>query len=316
MIVGMRALFAVVVAVCGCGSVGETHLDGAVADSKAIDGHPDGAVPPPCNLTAPFGTPTPVAGVNSNSTDEWGWISADGKTIYFDSVATGQSDYNLYYATRATTNDPFSGVQLLGVGDTTYAENRAVVRADGKELFYQRTTQNGPTKIYRTMRLNVTDNFDTPSPPLNINSASATVVDANPWISADGLTLYMTSTRDGTFDLYKATRSIITADFSAPMPIGELNTGAVEDAPVVSADGKEIFYASTRPNANRNNIWHATRSSPTDGFGTPTMVAELSEDATEDYPNWISPDRCTLIFTSDRTGGNGGYDIWMATRPQ
>src|SRR6478672_5186137 len=102
----MRSLLTVVV-VCGCGSVGETHLDGAVSDGKGIDGQFDGAVPSPCNLTAPFGTPTQVPGVNSNSTDEWGWISDDGKTIYFDSVASGGSDYNIYFGTRASTNDPF-----------------------------------------------------------------------------------------------------------------------------------------------------------------------------------------------------------------
>jgi hypothetical protein len=90
----MRRLLAVGL-LCGCGSVGETKVDGAVVDGKGMDGQFDGAVPPACNLTAPFGTPTPVPGVNSNSTDEWGWLSADGLTMYFDSVATGQSDYNL-----------------------------------------------------------------------------------------------------------------------------------------------------------------------------------------------------------------------------
>jgi Tol biopolymer transport system component len=311
----MRRLISLVL-VCGCGSVDGAKVDGAVADGKVIDGPFDGAVPSPCNLSAPFGTPTPVAGVNSNSTDEWGWISADGKTLYFDSVASGGSDYNLYYATRATTTDPFSNVQLLGVGNSTDAENRGVLRGDDKELFFQRTVPQASTKIYHAGRVNVTDSFDTPSPPLNINDASATVVDANPWISADGLTLYMTSTRNGNYDIFKATRSIITADFGAPVAVGELNSTAVDDAPVLSGDGLEIFFASNRPNANRNNIWHATRSSTTDGFGTPSMVAELSSDTTEDYPNWISPDRCTILFTSDRTGGNGGYDVWMAKRPR
>ena len=311
----MRRLISVML-MCGCGHVDGAKVDGAVADSKSIDAPIDGAVPPACNLTAPFGTPTQVAGVNSNSTDEWGWLSADGKTIYFDSVATGGSDYNLYVGTRASTNDPFSGVMQLPIGNTTDSEQRAVLRGDGLEMFFQRTVPQASTKIYRVKRNNVTDAFDTPSPPLNINDASATVADSNPWISADGLTLYLTSTRNGNYDIFKATRSIITADFGIPVAVGELNTNAVEDAPVLSADGKEIFFASTRPNANRNNIWHATRSSPTDGFGTPEMVTELSMDATEDYPNWISPDRCTLIFTSDRTGGSGGYDIWMAKRPQ
>jgi hypothetical protein len=88
---------------------------------------------------------------------------------------------------------------------------------------------------------------------------------------------------------------------------------------VLSADGLEIFFASTRGQsgaAARNDIWHAVRSTTADGFGAPTRVAELSADATEDFPTWLSPDRCTLMFSSDRPGGNGGLDIWMATRPQ
>lgn len=309
----MRRLIYVLL-ISGCGSVSEKSPDAAGMGSGGFDAQFDGPAPPACNLTAPFGTPTPVAGVNSNSTDEWGWLSADGLTIYFDSVASGGSDYNLYSATRASTSDPFSNVQQLGIGNTTDAENRAVVRGDGLELYFQRTPPQAPTHIYKVNRTTTADPF--PNSPQLVPGINGQTADSNPWISADGLTLYMTSTRNGTYDIFKATRSIITSDFGTPVPVGELNSNVVDDAPVLSADGLEIFFASNRPSSNRNNIWHATRSTTSDGFGTPTMISELSSDPTEDYPTWVSPDRCTLFFTSDRGGGNGGYDIWMAKRPQ
>lgn len=311
-----------VVLVCGCNSASETsHPDGSV-DGKGIDGQFDGAVPTACNLTAPFGTPTPVPGVNSSSEDQWGWVSADGLTIYFDSVTSGQGDYNIYVGTRASTSDPFSGVMLLpGAGpNSADQENRPVVRGDGQEMFFQRTI-GADGHIWSASRAGVTADFGTPALVMNVNSNA---IDMSPWISDDGKTLYLATTNGGSnasdLNIVRATRPDLTTPFGAPMPVAELNmANAVDNSPVLSADGLEIFFASTRGLAGvspRNDIWHATRATATAAFGTPQKVTELSIADLNDYPNWVSADRCTLLFTSERTGGNGGYDIWMAKRPQ
>ena len=49
-------------------------------------------------------------------------------------------------------------------------------------------------------------------------------------------------------------------------------------------------------------------------FGTPTPVAELSTPTCE-FPTWVSADGCQILLTSNRPGGLGLNDIWLAPRP-
>jgi len=146
------------------------------------------------------------------------------------------------------------------------------------------------------------------------------VGDADPWINPDATEMYFASDRPGStgFDIYRTTRSSPTGTFDTPAMLPELASSGVDDAPVVSADGLELFFASNRSpmSGGRNDIYHATRASTADGFSAISEVSELSTNASEDFPTWLSPDRCTLMYTSDVAGGSGGYDIWIATRPQ
>jgi hypothetical protein len=318
MIVAMRRI-SLVIALTACGSVSGKNPDaGTTHDAPNADSHGTDAVAPPCDVTKPFSTLVNLAGVNSNSTDDWGWFSADELTIYFSSAATNSSDLNLYQATRASTAVAFSTPQLMGAINTTNVEERPAVTADGLTLFAQ-SNATGTVHIYVATRTSPAAQFGSLGIVAGVNGNT---VDADPWISADGLTMYMTSTRSGNnnYDLYTSTRTNTSATFGTPVPISELNTTtSVEDAPVLSADGLELFFASNRAatSMGRNDVWHATRATTADMFGTPTLVAEVSGDASEDFPTWLSADRCTLLLSSDRTAGsNGGYDIWIATRPQ
>jgi hypothetical protein len=127
--------------------------------------------------------------------------------------------------------------------------------------------------------------------------------------------LHFASDRGGAFDIFKSTRANTSNSFNAPVPINELNTTADENVPILSKDGLEIFFASTRVHSP-TDIFHATRTTPDGAFGTPTLVEELSGEASYEYPNWVSPDRCELIFESDRSGGSGSGDLWIAMRPK
>ena len=49
-------------------------------------------------------------------------------------------------------------------------------------------------------------------------------------------------------------------------------------------------------------------------FGEPTNVLSPVNMSNQDYDPFVSADGLMLLFGSDRTGGSGGTDIWMATR--
>jgi len=310
-------LTGLVLALTACGSVSGKNPDAQVHDVALQDGPGISDAPPAaCDVTKPFGTLTNLAAVNSNSEDMWGWFSADLLTIYFSGTATSSSDINLYQATRTSVTGTFSTPVLLGPINTTNTEDRPVVTADNLSL-YAHSNASGTVHIYVATRTSAAAQFGSLALVPGVNGTGNTV-DADPWISADGLTMYFASTRDGTYDIFRSTRPSTITDFGAPAAVAELDSTSVDDAPVLSADGLEIFFASNRAQGStgRNDIWHATRATTADGFGAPAMLSELSGTTSEDFPTWVSADRCTLLITSDRAGGNGSYDIWIATRPQ
>jgi hypothetical protein len=293
----------------GCGNVSgqpdaALPIDGAIADAPA----------PACDVSKPFGAPALVGGINTAEYETWGWLSADQLTIYYvhSPVATPNSD--IWVATRGSTSAAFSNAGPLSGLATAAYEERAVLTADGLTLFLETQAVGvNDVNIDVATRVSAAAGFSAHAPVDGINTAST---DRNPWISADGLVMYLSSDRAGTFDIFKTTRTSASSPFATPQPVGELNTAAQDNAPVLSQDGLEIFFQSNRADIADFNIYHATRSTPSDGFGAASVVTELADPA-DDYPTWLSPDRCQLMFASTRTGGAAGNrDLWIAIRPK
>jgi Tol biopolymer transport system component len=156
-------------------------------------------------------------------------------------------------------------------------------------------------------------NFSATSGLSNVNSAAE---DYNPSISPSGKVLYFNSNRDGSsYKIYKATLGP-GGGFGAPLGISELNGTWNTGAPVPSADDLTIFMSSDRIGGQGSqDIWIARRASVNDPFGAPANVSELNT-ANNDQPGWLSPDGCRLYFNSDRPGGFGASDLYVAERPK
>lgn len=135
--------------------------------------------------------------------------------------------------------------------------------------------------------------------------------DAGPCVRIDELEIVWYSSRagggGGGLDLWRATRSSPTALFGTPMPITELNTSASEAGPSLTGNGLTIYFQ------RGSDLWTATRPNWSSPFGTPSPVTELNTGSVEREPH-ISLDGLTIYFTSDRAGGVGGNDTWMASR--
>ena len=101
--------------------------------------------------------------------------------------------------------------------------------------------------------------------------------------------------------------------FGEARPLLALASPAKTDNPTLSADLLELYFTSER--AGTADIFVAERSDPDDAFGTPRRVDALSTSGTETSPI-VSADALTLYWASDRAGGVGDLDIWLATRPE
>jgi Tol biopolymer transport system component len=144
--------------------------------------------------------------------------------------------------------------------------------------------------------------------------------DLGPALSSDNLTLYFASNgRSGGLggrDLYQATRTSPTASFGAAVNLGApLNTSVEELIPKTSLDGLSLYFVSNRPGTLGNNdIWLATRASTAVNFGAPVNLgAPINTSSLDGGPD-ITADGLTLVFNSDRPGGSGSRDLYIATR--
>jgi Tol biopolymer transport system component len=91
--------------------------------------------------------------------------------------------------------------------------------------------------------------------PAAITAANTSHKESGPFLSANRLTLYFYSDRDGTDDLFAATRSDNDADFMTVTKLGDdLNTSDGDEAnPWVSDDERHIMFS------RGNTLFEASR---------------------------------------------------------
>ena len=158
------------------------------------------------------------------------------------------------------------------------------------------------------------------SEPVNLgNIINTPGTEAGACLSADGLTLYFHSKRAGGMgdsDLWQAKRTSLDQSFGKPTNLGPLiNSSATEQGPAISRDGLEMFFYSERPGGLGDlDIWQSKRSSLDAPFGKPINLGPLVNSAELDSHATISPDGKSLFFGSERPGGKGDSDFYIAVR--
>jgi len=157
------------------------------------------------------------------------------------------------------------------------------------------------------------------SVPVPISELNTPTSEMSPDISADGLTLYYSTSLEGGLgdrDIWFATRSITDIVFGDPVNLVEINSEGGERGPSISPDGLTIYFTTDKTGgAGNGDIWVATRSVVTEPFGEPVNVVELNTTSTDGAP-FVTADGLTIFFTSDRPGTVGQLDTWVATRSE
>ena len=139
--------------------------------------------------------------------------------------------------------------------------------------------------------------------------------DYAPFVTSSQDTLYFTSSRGGSSsgkaDIYTTLRSEST--WTPATSAGAVNTERNDGALSIAADGRTVVFASDAY----------------DGYGDADLfIGELRDGAVTNVRNmgskvntrrWesqpaISGDGSTVYFTSNRSGGLGGTDLWMTKR--
>ncbi|MBC7450207.1 MAG: PD40 domain-containing protein [Cytophagales bacterium] len=213
-------------------------------------------------------------------------------------------------------NNP--GLQSLGkpINTLEYSEFAPTISADGNTLIFESDRVEGRWRLYISYQVKPGEWSEPKDMDIINNRVAPGDFLGGPCLSYDGTKLFFTSNMKGTvggMDMWYSQK--VNDVWQAPKNLGKVvNSGGYDGFPSLSPDGKKLYF-----------MREGTRTSPTGQRCCILMVAEKRgnfyinpkplpspvNSGCEGYPR-IMADGNTLIFSSYRIGGKGGYDLYQS----
>lgn len=103
-------------------------------------------------------------------------------------------------------------------------------------------------------------------------------------------------------------------NWSEPEPLDSLNTIFDEGAALITNDGRELYYTSCVKEKGKDKGCQILKASRVDGIWmNPENLGIVGDSISIGHPA-LSPDGEVLYFSSRKTGGFGGADIWYTKK--
>lgn len=135
-----------------------------------------------------------------------------------------------------------------------------------------------------------------------------------PCFSADGLDVYFHLGTDYVASIWTAHRDSPDAEWSPAVKLGPtVDSPGFDGTPWLSPNKLELYFNSNRDGGNYD-VWVTTRATVDDDWGTPVNLGAPVNTAGEEGCLSLSADGLELYTISDRAGGSGGWDLWVARR--
>ena len=222
-----------------------------------------------------------------------------------------------------TTPQPFdsmtyySNTKKPAVSDPSLIEYSATIQADGKVMVVQSNVP-GKTNQYRLYQyqLDANKKWVNPTSLDSINAgADSTSLIGGPNISFDGNTMFFFRNND----IYMSERQ--SHGWGKPVNLGApINTIEYEGFPSISADGKTLYFVGRNEIGPRSkelkkkNVFCTSVYKSVKGrdgkWSDPELLPYPINQDCEKAPR-IMADGKTLIFSSNRPGGKGGFDMYQ-----
>ena len=279
----------------------------ATASSGSADESSTGA--PLDEPLGPFGRAELVLELSSPYSDDDPTLTGDMLELYFGSNRGGVSE-DVWMSKRATLDAPWDPPVAVASVSSGSTESLVEVSADGLIMMVASDRFIfGDLDVYYTRRSDRGQPWPVPIVLSGAATPGSSDVGATP--SPDLASVFLCRAPLGQTDVYEAPFDFAVPLVGAPVLVMELSS-AQEDCSVSLSPGRrEVFIESTRPTATLGwNLWTAMRDDPEATWDAPNPVAELNSDG-DDIDPWLSPDRLTLWFASNRSGQ---YELYVATR--
>ena len=271
----------VVVAACGTDAPQRALAPSATFEAKSqrADNRQDGSKPRFSEWSAPVTVGAPV---NTAFAEQGPEISKDGRSLYFQCLDCpgGYGAVDIWVSERASIDEPWGPPQNLGPTINTAANDGSpALSSDGRRLFFDsdRTGGFGGFDIYVAQRRDKRDNLGWQA-AVNLGSAINT-----------------TAGEQGAAYL-KSHESEVAGDFE-------------DDAD----ESATLYFSSNRVGGPGSSDIYTIALHADGTFGLPTLAEGINTPSRESGPG-IRRDGLELFFVSERAGGYGGADLWVATR--
>ena len=189
-------------------------------------------------VTGTWVTPGNVPELSTAMIEDTPEVSSDGLIMFFvrgDSPGTTE----IFEATRASRDLAWGSPNIATALNSPSAETAPAISTDGLTIVFA-STPNGNSDLFIANRATKASAWSPPAPLISLNTA---MIEDRPFLSPDKRTIYFSSNRSGSLDLFTATRPTTTAEFGTPSPITELNTPSRDETdPWVTEDGRHMFF--------------------------------------------------------------------------
>jgi Tol biopolymer transport system component len=211
---------------------------------------------------------------------------------------------------RCNPNAPFQTPVPLATLNTASSDEGGWLSPDELTIYFDSTRSGslGLYDVFMATRDTRDAAFSNVMPVTGVNDPGH---QRGPIVTADGLTMYALIGTAPDYNIGRATRASTAEAFSALAAIAALDTTSNDEPTSMVPDGSVLYFDS-----NRSGTYKMYRVTRKDGkFGVPLPVSGVDiNDTHNDSAPIISADELTLFFSSDRPGGVGSNDVWMATR--
>lgn len=269
----------------------------AVPESK-VDKHPEVVI-------------TNMEPLNTSDDDFAANIGASGHLLYFTSTrSSGKGGQDLFVALKA--GSAWTSISPMESLNTSDNEGSSTISPDGQTMVFaaiDRSGGKGDADLYTSSLKN-----GAWTEPTNMTDINTDDWESQPSLSPDGNTLYFVSNRpggQGGSDVWQSTRQG-NGTWGTPENLGStVNTPFDEMSPSIAQDGTTLYFASNgHPSIGGFDIFVSRKKGSTwskpRNLGTP-----VNSTSNENfYSAQIGTKNAT--FTSDRSGGKGGMDIYSA----
>jgi Tol biopolymer transport system component len=207
----------------------------------------------------PFGTLLPLTPVNSIAREGRAWPTPDEMMLAVSTDRTGALDIDISTRAGAVFLPPNTS-HLTMVNASGKLRADPFLSADGQRLYLtidtSRAGDNSSLHLMVATRPSTSADFSMPGPVPGMFERGG-AQQADPALYADERLLLFSNFQDGeTGDLWYATRARSVDGFGQPMQIPGVNTDGNEFDAVLSADGCDLYFASTRGGAGFH-LFHA-----------------------------------------------------------